>query len=298
MKTIRKWIIYIWHWIILFWSSLMIRISIGLYNSEELILKTTGISVSGKGKHHIRIRHKNPLVEKLVQGQRDEKFVKDYYEILKKAEKFLRNATPEKVEMVANKHGMTLGKKDKWGRRYEHYGFFDPSNKNYGKTLGEAMELEVKERTVKDDDYELEIMFDNTPIIEGIAKTKSLNSLEKARTAKFPMKIIHNTENFTNRIEQLTKYLHVKKVGGDVKILEFFIPTKFKVFDLPKNSPIFTELVDIKQVWIKDEYGGRYGYTITDYRKMIEYKDNNKENEDFIEYHIIKFNATSINNLN
>ena len=296
------------NWCILVFANLMIRISIAMYNTEILIIKADVFNLFDKNKHNQRMRHRNKLLEKFYAGHRDEKYTKDFYEVLKKADKFMRDVTPEKAEMVAAKHGMTtLGKKDKWGRRYDHFGFFDPSSKNYGKTMGEVIEEEIKQRGTTDDPFPIEIMFDNTPIIKGIGETKikdlggevyeSLNSLEKALTARFPMTVIHKEKNPANKIEQLTKYLHIKNIDHKERILEFFIPAKFKVFDLSEKNDIFKEIINIDQVWIRDEYGTRYGFKIKEYRKRIEYAGAMVEKDENIEYHVIKFNGTKIENI-
>ena len=282
MNKIKEWFKLAFLWVYLAIHSIILRISIALYNTEEAIMKADPADLDEKNKMNQRMIHRNPLVEKMLQGQRDEQFVQDYYEILKKADKFLRNSSPDKIAMAADKYGMNYGQKDRWGRRYEHYGFYDPKSKNYGKTLAEAMKAEVEERKTKDDDYPLEFMFDNSPLEDGIAKVneiketssksdtgfEALNSYEKAKIKKFPLRVIRK-EEVPNKIEQLCHFLHVKKVTSEHRILEFFIPAKYKTFDIKEESDIFTEIININQVWLTDEYGGRYGYTVTGFRKRF-----------------------------
>ena len=164
------------------------------------------------------------------------------------------------------------------------------------------MEAEVEERKTKDDDYPLEFMFDNSPVEDGIAKVgeivetkrevsdtgfEGLNSYEKSKQRKFPLKIVRK-EEVPNKIEQLTQYLHVKKINSKHRILEFFIPKKYKLFEISEENDIFTEITDIDQVWLTDEYGGRYGYTVNDYRKRLDFDER---------FEIIKLNAVRIENL-
>ena len=284
----------LFNFIKIFFYSLFFRISIALYNVNNEIFK-----LDLKNGKEQKKKHDNKLIQKLLDGIKDEKFVKDYYEILKKADKYMKEATPEKIAMSADKWGMNFGKKDKWGRRYEHLGFFDPSNKNYGKTLGEALQQEVEERKTKDDDYPVEFMFDNFPIDFGFTKInelkkneegyEALNEYEKSKVKEFPLRVNRDDENILNKIEQLTEHLHIKKVVNEKRILEFFIPKKYKVFDYSEDSNIFKEIIDIKQVWIKDEYHNLYGYTIDNYYKRIDY------DERFI---VIKFKGNKINKIN
>jgi len=303
MANIWDWIKLGFLWVYLYIHGWIIRITIALYNTEEQIMKADPNDLDEKNKNNQRMRHRNPLVEKMLQGQRDEQFVQDYYEILKKADKFLRNSSPEKIAMTADKYGMNFGQKDKWGRRFEHYGFYDPKHKNYGKTLAEAMQAEIEERKTQDDDHPLEFMFDNSPIETGIAKTheiietkrevsdtgyEAMNSFEKAKKRKFPLTVIRDNEDAINKIERLTDYLHVKKSSSKHRILEFFIPKKYKLFEYSEESDIFTEIININQVWLIDEYGGRYGYTITGYRKRLDFDDR---------YEIVKLDGIRIENL-
>jgi len=315
MAKIIEWLRLGFLWITLFIHGWIMRISIALYATEEQILKADPNDLDEKNKNVQRMRHRNPVLEKMLQGQRDEQFVQDYYEILKKADKFLRTATPEKIAMTADKYGMNFGQKDRWGRRYEHYGFYDPKSKNYGKTMAEVMAAEVEERRTKDDDFPLEFMFDNSPITDTLAKSnfivetkrdvsatgfEGLNSYEAAKARKFPLQVIREDDEVANKIEQLTDYLHVKKINSQHRILEFFIPVKYKSFEFSEESDIFAELVNIKQVWLTDEYGGRYGYSIDGYRKRIMHTIEVTKDGETVEepiYEIIKLNGKLIENL-
>jgi hypothetical protein len=335
-------------WVFILFHSWIIRISIALRNTEESILKADPNDLAEKNKHNIRMRHRNRIAEKMLQGQRDEKFVQDYYELLKKADKFLRESTPLQIEMAADKWGLNYGKtdeqmknvsrvakrvqrdengniiktekkpesekktrKDQFGRRYEHYGFFDPKNKNYGKTLAQVLKEEIGQRLTKDDLYPVEFMFSNKPITDGIAKNneivetktnksltgfEAVNELEKALKRRFPLRIIRENDEVVNKLERLTEYLHIKKITSELRLLEFFIPSMYKSFEVSENSDIFAELTSINQVWISDEYGTMYGYKINDYyKRSLIYSD---KNSDFLLYDVIKFKAEIINKIN
>ena len=311
-------------WLYTSFHILMIRISIGLFNVEQEVLKADVLGGDEKNKQNQRVRHRNPIAEKMLQGQRDQQFVKDYYEVLKKADKFMRNSTPDQIEMTANKHGLSLGKtssemknvgrkpedkpkKDKWGRRYEHFGFYDGKNKNYGKTMGEVIIEETKQRVTKDDDNAIEFMFSNIPTSIGFVDNeyvvedkalgfREINSYEKAKVRKHPMKVQRKNEECFNKIEQLTEYLHVRRIDDTHKILEFFIPAKYNVFDFDVKSDTFTEIIDIENVWINDEYHNMYGYNVYGFQKRVEVIDESvvSTDEDVIIYHVIKLKARAI----
>lgn len=248
----------------------------------------------------------------------DEQYVQQFYEILKKADKFLRTANPAKIQKTAAKFGLNYGMKDHNGRRFEHYGFFDDKHKYAGKSLKEVRDLEVAERKIEDDDYPVIVMYVNkkefsfgesADIILKNNKNAGLYAPEiheLARMKKYPLVIVRDDISVPNRIEQLTEYLHVKQITSEHKILEFFIPKKFGVEKIGDDDPIFKQLIDIKQVHFKDEYGDRNAYRITEFYKRGEYKKyikvrENGETKEVLNpsgYDIIKFKATDIIQLN
>jgi hypothetical protein len=234
----------------------------------------------------------------------DEKYVQQFYEILKKADKFLRSANPAKVQKTAGKFGLNYGMKDKYGRRFEHYGFFDEKHEHYGKSLNEVRDSEVAERSLDDDDYPVVVMYQNKKEFSLLDSAKILmdndNILhapeihEMARMKQYPLTIVRDVE-VVNRLEQLTEYLHVKQISSEHKILEFFIPAKFGLSTISENDPIFKEIIAIKQVWFKDEYGDRNSYSVTNYFKRGEYMKYTPKGEVVpAGFDILKFRATDI----
>lgn len=280
----------------------MINISIALYNTEEEILKADPNITGEGGKIIQRKRHRNQLLEKFYAGQRDEKYVQDYYELLKKADKFMRTSTPHQIAVATDKHlrfddddelwdSLEI-KKDQYGRRYTHNGFFDDKHKHVGKTLGEVLEMEKEERRTKDDNYELLQIFTNKPIEVGLAnimdvveKTNKenvdfeyevLDIFRKSKQFEFPIKAHRENENIVNKIEQLTEFLHVKKIAFEFRQLEFFIPLKFKTEEIQENSEIFNEITNLKSIFVRNEYGELIGFGIIKFLKKIRYNDTHE----------------------
>lgn len=270
--------------------TLMIAIGIALFNTEQEILKADPNDLDERHNHTQRMRSRNQLLEKFYAGQTDEKYVKDYYEVLKKADKFIRTATPHQMAVAADKYGTSYGMKDRWGRRYEHYGFFDDKHKHAGKTLAEVLAHEFEERRTKDDDLEIMYIFNNNPIEVGLTKVMdviekkegSLDEYEvrdmekKSKSFQFPINVHRENGNAINKIEELSEFLHVKKIGFEYRQLEFFIPLHFKTNELDDDSDIFKEIIDIKQVFISDEYGELIGFTVNKYIKRINYNDTHE----------------------
>lgn len=234
----------------------------------------------------------------------DEVYVQQFYEILKKADKIIRSSNPAKMQKIAGKYGMNYGMKDVFGRRFEHYGFFDEKHKFYGKSLNEVRDLEVAERTVEDDNYPLIIMYQNKKefsfneslsiILENNKGFYAPEIHELARMKKYPL-VIYRKKPVLNRIEQLCEFLHVKQITEEHKILEFLIPKKFGLEKIEEDDPIFKELIDFEQVWFKDEYGDRNAYNITSFYKRSEYKKYTVKGELNPDgFDVIKFKATDI----
>ena len=274
-------------WIYLKIHTIVFAISFALVNTEQEILKANPNDLNERNNHTQRMRSRNQLLEKFYAGQTDEKYVQDYYEVLKKADKFIRTATPHQMAIAADKHGTNYGMKDRYGRRYEHYGFFDDKHKHTGKTLGEVLVLEFEERRTKDDDLEIMYIFNNKPIEVGLSQVmdvveKKENSLDeyevvdmekKSKQFQFPIKIIREKKDTINRIEELSEFLHIKKIGFEYRQLEFFIPLKFRTSEHDEDSDIFKQIIDIQQAFICDEYGELIGFSINKYIKRIKYND-------------------------
>ena len=182
--------------------------------------------------------------------------------------------------------------KDQYGRRYEHYGFFDEKHKHAGKTLGEVLDAETEERRTKDDHYPLAYIFNNKPIEVGFANImdvleeqkdenaefeyKVVDVFKKSKQFEFPIKVYRDTDEVVNKIEQLTEFLHVKRIAFEHRQLEFFIPLKFKTTGITENSDIFNEIVNIKDVFYRDTYGELIGFGVTKFIKKITYNDTHE----------------------
>lgn len=272
---------------------IMTMVGISLYNTEQEILKANPNDLNKQNSKTQRMRHRNPLIEKFYAGHSDVKYTKKYYEILKKADKFIRGAKPKDMAIAADKFRMTYGMEDKHGRTHEHYGFYDKKHKNVGKTLDEVLVGEYEERRTLDDDYEIVYIFNNKPIGVGLFKMANLaaeatDGYYDKKMFTFPISVKRDDDNIFNKIEELSEFLHVKKIGFEHRQLEFFIPLKFKTTELEDNSKIFLELTKINNIFVNDEYGKLIGFTINKFKKRIIYNDTHE---------VWKFNAIEIEDI-
>ena len=292
MKKIFQKII-LWTYIKVHTLIINIGITIGLILSRaEATIEADPSNIREGDKKIIRKRHRNQVLEKFFAGQTDEKYVREYYELLEKSDKFMQTANEHKMEVAAYKYGTNYGMNDQYGRKYEHYGFFDEKHKYAGKTVEKILTIEKEERRTKDDDYELLYIYNNKPIEVGfvkvldvIEKTKKENVdfeyevqdiIKKSKQFEFPIKVYRNHNEVINKIEQLTEFLHVKKIGFEYRQLEFFVPLKFKTNLIDVGSDIFKELTDINEVYIRNKYGKSIGFGITAYIKRINYNDTHE----------------------
>jgi hypothetical protein len=289
-----------------FWISAYISFFMGMKRFEDE-LKADPIDLF-KTEQRVEIR------SRISMDMFDEVYVQQFYEILKKADKFLRSANPAKIERTAGKFGLNYGRKDQYGRRHEHYGFFDEKHKYYGKSINEVRESEVKERSIDEDDFPVIVMYHNKKefsfnesaamIMDHDIGFYAPEIHELARAKKYPLTIYRKPDKngevkpVANRIEQLCEFLHVKKISSEHKILEFFIPNKFGVEKITEDDPIFKELIDIDSVWFKDEYGDRNAYNISGFYKRGTYNKFTPKGElNPSGFDIIKFKATDIEQL-
>lgn len=271
----------------------LLYLGVAMYRTDIDILKSNSLNVNEKDKKIQRKRHRSQLLEKFYIGETDQKYVKDYYELLKKADHYILNATSRKMDLTADKWGMSYGRKDPiTGKKHEHLGYFDPSNKNYGKTLGEVIKNEIVERKSNDDDYDVKYMIDNRPITTGLVESIGfVNEDEKTFNPKYRKPVMVNRENneIINKIEELADYIHVKVIGFEHRYFEFFIHNKFGLNKHEENSDVFKDIININNFWWRDKYGKLYGFNIDKYIKKFPYNEY---------YEIIKFQGTEIEEAN
>ena len=271
-------------------KTLQYYIGVSLFNTEAKILRTSSDDlIKGQDNKTQRHRHKNQTLEKFYAGQRDEKYVQQYNEIVKKADKFMKHATNREMEIAAYKYGTSYGMTDKYGRNYEHYGFFDSKHKNFGKTLAEVLKSEENQRRTNDDDYPIKYIFNNTPVEVGLVKLdniavkiddenyQAVDLTEKSKMFEFPIKVGRD-EGFecVNKIEELAEYLHVKDLSFNRVQLEFFIPLKYNIDKIEENSEIFLQITKFNYIFVKDKYGEPIYFNITNFKKRIIINDTHE----------------------
>lgn len=285
-------------------TSILIRVALAMHNVEtEFKAKVSDLF----GKKEFKKRNNNPVLNKMEQGQTDERYVQQYYEILKKADEVVRSTNPDKAAKMADKYGVNIGAKDRWGVRWDHHGFLDPKHKHYGKTLKEIRDLEIVERQHDEDNYPVIAMFTNKSELSFVQATKVLKDEneqfaipelhEMAKLQKFPLMVVR-TDEVLNKIEQLVEFVHIKSITSKHYLVEMFIPTKYGIDKYDEDTKIFKELIDIDQVWFADDYGDKHAYRVTSFHrrsKHNEYVDDKGQKK--YRYDVIKFSGEIIENL-
>lgn len=103
----------IYYWVYLKIHIILLNVGIMLYRAEVDAQADPNIIKEGDKKIQ-RMLHRNQTLEKFYAGKTDEKYVQQYYEILKKADLFIRNATPRQMALAADRHGASYGQKSVW----------------------------------------------------------------------------------------------------------------------------------------------------------------------------------------
>ena len=198
-----------------------------LYNIDVDIFKVNPDGLDPSKKLVYRMRSRSKVLNNMDQGIKDEKFVKDFYETLKKADLFMKNATPHKMAVVADKYSIlakdpltgkdidTTKLDDETSANNRHFGFYHKSNKNFGKTLNEVLEQETLDRRINDDDYPILYIYDNTPhklgftdldkltVVDG-DEVRVLTEKEISNKLTFPISIRRSDDTILNKIEMLS----------------------------------------------------------------------------------------------
>ena len=114
------------------------------------------------------------------------------------------------------------------------------------------------------------------------------NNLQKSKKYTFPVSVIRKNKEIVNKIEELSEFLHVKKIGFEYRQLEFFIPLKFKTNEILNNSDVFKEILDFENVYIRNEYNELKGFRIIKFLKRINHNDM---------YEVWKFEGIEMDNV-
>lgn len=265
-------------------SLLKFYIGVSVAGADK-IFKSEDHSVSEKDKKSTRKIHSNETLEKFYAGKTDEKYTQQYYEILKKADLFMKRATPYKMAAVADRFGMSLGREIIKGEKVEeHFGFYDEKHVNVGKTLLDVIDKEIEERRTKDDELKVIDMVDNKaiqPTISDSIEYALMSNIERVKLLKYPIKLVReNDESISNKLEMITEYMHVKRIDDTHSQLEFFVDKKFKLDKIETENKIFQELINFKQVQYNGKYDDKYIFNVLKFSKRYNHNDR---------YEVLKF---------
>ena len=71
--------------------------------------------------------------------------------------------------------------------------------------------------------------------------------------------------------------------------LEFFIPIKYKTENIVENSEIFMDIINIKSIFVRNQYGDWIGFGVNDFVKRITHNNTHE---------VWKFNSIEIESVN
>lgn len=256
--------------------SALLNSSVALKNTEQDFRAVDDISAKTKQEYR---KSSNRLLESMRRGEHNEQYVKYFYEVLKKADDLVYNSTPEQLKQLAEKYGMGENAQTQFNFLNETH-----LQKHGNKNVDTIRKDEIKKRVTTDDNFPIEKIITN--------KRNLKNVLEHASGSKgiynYTIKIKRKND-IENKIEEISDYLHVKELGieNNGRILEFFIPKKYELENLDKNTVLFSELKNVDYVSFADDYGQKYEYSIKSFYRISE---NGM-------YDVFKFKGVKIENI-
>jgi hypothetical protein len=235
---------------------ILIKISIAMSKLENQLFKNSDEALnSGDGSEINNI--KSDLLKSLYNGEYNQEYVNKFYRILKKSDNLILNSNRLELLEKTKRHGMDTGNEDIIR--------FLNSNMEY-------KNIRIEDKIDKSDNFEIEKIITNK--IEIINIEDAING----HKAKFITTLKSKTIDRNIKIEEITDYLHIKKINDNEKLLEFYLNNTHNI------DEIFNELINIDNIYFKDIYGDRLEY------KIVEYINKNSFNS----YNILKFLAHEV----
>ncbi len=182
--------------------------------------------------------------------------------------------------LLSEKYGMGQTNKNSFSFLNEYN-----TTQNGGKTISERKNETMKNIGTRDDKYDIEKIVSN--------KRSIINEMEYSLGAKPEYKFtisIRRNNQIINKIEEITEVVHIKEIQSQTngRIVEFFIPKKFKLKSFGDNTLIMHEMKNNGEyLSFKDKYGEFSEYKLNGFYKISEID----------QYDVIKYNATKIENI-
>lgn len=255
----------------------LLKSSLAMKSTEEEIFAPDPAQLQTGQKKEFQKLSSSQLLESLRRGEYNAQYVNYFYEVLRRADDIVANSTPEEMKMLAERYGMGDAAKNSYNMLSEDF------KSRYGdKDAKQVRKEQLKERVTSDDSYDIDHM-----VINKRTLTNVFESAQGApRKYDFTLKVTRKYQA-VNKIEELSEYMHVKHIGDNHKLLEFYIPKKFGITHM-SNLDALNEIKSFDYVQFSDAYGKQFQYSIKKFYKTTE---NNH-------YDVLKFNAVLIENIN
>jgi hypothetical protein len=253
----------------------LLKSSLAMKNAEDDILKPDPAQLQTGSKKEYQKPTSN-LLESLRRGDYNAEYVNHFYEVLRRADEIVANSTPDEMKMLAERYGMGDAAKNSYNMISEDH------KKRFGSKSNDQIRKEqVSQRVTSDDNYPIDHMIINKRILKNVFES----AMGQARQYEFSLKVNRRVGTI-NKIEELCEYMHVKHLGENHKLLEFYIPKKFKIAST-QHMEALNEVKIFDYVSFTDQYGKKFDYSIKNFYKLSE---NNQ-------YDVLKFNAVLIQNI-
>lgn len=254
----------------------LLKSSLAMKSTEEEIMAPDPAQLQTGQKKEFQKISSSQLLESLRRGDYNAQYVNYFYEVLRRADDIVANSTPEEMRLLAEKYGMGETTDNQFKFLHE-----DHKAKYGDKSQQQIRKEQILQRVTGDDSYDIDHM-----VINKRTVTNMFESAQGApRKYDFTLKVNRKFQSI-NKIEELSEYMHVKHIGENQKLLEFYVPKKFGITS-PDNSDALNEIKTFDYVSFTDQYGKQFQYSI---KKFYKLSQNNN-------YDVLKFNAVHIQNI-
>jgi hypothetical protein len=253
----------------------LLKSSLAMNNTENDLLKPDPAQLQTGSKKEYQKPTSN-LLESLRRGDYNAEYVNHFYEVLRRADEIVASSSADEMAMLAEKYGMGSAAQNSYNMLNE-----DQKKRYGGKNSQDIRKEQISQRVTIDDNYQIDHMVINKRTLKNVFES----AIGQPRQYDFTLKVGRRYKT-SNTIEELCEYMHVKHLGENQKLLEFYIPKKYKIGSV-EHSDAMNEVISFEHVSFADQYGKKYEYSI---KKFYKISENNQ-------YDVLKFNAVIIQNI-
>lgn len=206
-------------------------------------------SINETGIHQTK-KHKSNFINKLIKGEINELYLKNFYKILKRSDQIFYSLNNEKEYDDFVSGVKAVSEIDK------------PRVVNFNKF---SFEFFTKNDTIKLL-YNEEIFKALREVVSDDGDSFKISDLRRSKMIKHRLSL-NRKNDVVNKLEEITEYIRIVENRSSKLFIEFYIPLKYGVSEIPTRGSIFKQLTDISGGKFVDKYGDIFEFEIDDYIK-------------------------------